>query len=103
MQSVVHFSWWFVRVAFVTIAPSIATQEDRTDQHKRHVHYDSDTSTLWQFAHSLHSSIATHARETRCHIAGVTCSTMSVLWFTTEAQAQISITSITNATSWRIG
>ena len=37
MQLVVHFSWWFVSVAFVTIAPSIDTQKDRTNQRKRHV------------------------------------------------------------------
>ena len=95
MQSVVHFSWWFVLVAFVTIAPSIATQEDCTNQHKRHVRQDFDASTLRQLTHSLHSGIAAHARETRCHIAGVACSTMSVLWFSkyTNAAASTRLTS----------
>ena len=96
MQSTIHFLWCFVLVAFVTIAPSIATQENRTNQRKRHVRQDFDASTLRQLAHSLHSGIAAHARETRCHIAGVTCSTMSVLWFSkyTNAAASRRLTSV---------
>ena len=95
MQLVVHFSWWFVSVAFVTIAPSIDTQKDRTNQRKRHVRHDFDPSTLRQLAHSLHAGIAAYARETRCHTAGVTCSTMSVLWFSkyTNAAASTRLTS----------
>ena len=62
MQSTIHFLWCFVLVAFVTIAPSIATQENRTNQRKRHVRHDFDPSTLRQLAHSLHSGIAAHAR-----------------------------------------
>ena len=45
MQSTVHFLWCFVLVAFVTIAPSIDTQENRTNQRKRHVRQDFDAST----------------------------------------------------------
>ena len=50
MQSTIHFLWCFVLVAFVTIAPSIATQENRTNQRKRHVRQDFDASTLRQLA-----------------------------------------------------